>query len=532
MMFGSHIVRRGTGSALAASLFVISLLYLTLSMDRGVNVYDESIMLFGADRVLHGDVPHRDFYALYGPGQFYVLAGLYKLFGASVLIERVWNTIVSACSVVLIFLIVNRVAPSRLAVLAAVAALPWFQNNSIYGTSVIPCMAAMLASLLFLAPALGRTDASPRLLGAGACVGVVALFRYDIGFATLGAECALIAVSTWFERPAARNRPRAVVLSLIVFGGGFAIVALPVAVAYAVAGVLPDLYFDAFAFPASAYARTRALPLPRLSTLMAYPTEFVGVYLPMVLCALAVPAIFAAAFARRSALQWTLLALTVLEAVWFAKGFVRASVIQMSMALVLSAPLAVVLAHAIRGRGRLRTAIAVAALVVCLGETIAWEPPALAMIGRNLTQPPNCRPPPGLGRIACFELPLDDVKTVQYVQQHTAPDDPVFVGVARHDKIFVNDVALYFAMNRRSATKWHHFDPGLQTSAPIQQEIVGELQRGHTRLLVIDARWEGVHEPNDSAVSSGVTILDDYIRQAYAPVATFGAITIMQAKTP
>jgi len=96
-------------------------------------LFDEGITLFGADRVAHGAVPHRDFYTLYGPGQFYVLAGLFKLFGTSVLVERIWNTIVSASSVVLIFLIVDRVAPRRFAVVAAVAGMPWFQNASIYG---------------------------------------------------------------------------------------------------------------------------------------------------------------------------------------------------------------------------------------------------------------------------------------------------------------------------------------------------------------------------------------------------------------
>jgi hypothetical protein len=118
-MFGSHTVRIGTITA----LFLGSLLYLTLCMDQAVNVYDEGITLFGADRVMHGDVLHRDFYALYGPAQFYIIAGLYKLFGASVLIERAWTVIVSGVSIVLIFLIVHRFVLRRFAFLAAIAAL-------------------------------------------------------------------------------------------------------------------------------------------------------------------------------------------------------------------------------------------------------------------------------------------------------------------------------------------------------------------------------------------------------------------------
>jgi hypothetical protein len=42
--------------------------------------------------------------------------------------------------------------------------------------------------------------------------------------------------------------------------------------------------------------------------------------------------------------------------------------------------------------------------------------------------------------------------------------------------------------------------------------------------------WDDQREPNDSALSSGVTLLDDYIRQAYQPVATFGVNTVLRLK--
>ena len=35
----------------------------------------------GACRVLAGDVPYRDFWTMYAPGQFYAVAGLFAAFG-------------------------------------------------------------------------------------------------------------------------------------------------------------------------------------------------------------------------------------------------------------------------------------------------------------------------------------------------------------------------------------------------------------------------------------------------------------------
>ena len=46
-----------------------------LSTGRGLgNVYDEGVMASGADRVLRGEAPYRDFWTVYAPAQFYVLA--------------------------------------------------------------------------------------------------------------------------------------------------------------------------------------------------------------------------------------------------------------------------------------------------------------------------------------------------------------------------------------------------------------------------------------------------------------------------
>jgi hypothetical protein len=138
----------------------------------------------------------------------------------------------------------------------------------------------------------------------------------------------------------------------------------------------------------------------------------------------------------------------------------------------------------------------------------------------------------GLERTACFDLSPEAAQTVHYVQQHTASNDPVFVGLYRHDRIFVNDVTFYFVLNRPPATKWYHFDPGLQTSAAIQRVMIGELRLARPKLVVLTGRvWEDNREPNDSALSSGVTLLDDYIRQEYEPAATFGANTILRLKS-
>jgi 4-amino-4-deoxy-L-arabinose transferase-like glycosyltransferase len=76
-------------------------------MYRYVAPYDEGLILSASSRVLAGDIPYRYFYANYGPAQFYILAALFKLFGPSVLVERLWDVLIRSCTGLVIYLIVD-----------------------------------------------------------------------------------------------------------------------------------------------------------------------------------------------------------------------------------------------------------------------------------------------------------------------------------------------------------------------------------------------------------------------------------------
>ena len=525
-----------------AFVFVAAFALMLLCMDREVGPYDEGIVLFGAARVASGDVPHRDFYANYGPAQFYILAFLFEVFSPSVLVERAWDAAARSASVVLTFLIVARVASIAAAWLAALASLAWLAALGSHGYPVFPALAAALASLLCLMPAFAGAYSAPWLLAAGSCVGLVALFRYDVGFFVLVAEGLVLGACTLSRaRQAGQGASRQLVRAALPFGAGLGLVALPVAAAYAAAGVLDGFFFDIVSFPSQHYARTRSLPFPIRSALRGRPPA-ISVYLPPLACAAAMPAILASVRrpgghgeARRF---WTLLGLMALAAAFFAKGFVRVSPLHMVMAIIPSVSLVTVLAdHARRERGRepiIRWSArvgATGAAILTLGALLTTVERAGLNLAR-LAQGTGCQTPAGFERLACFTVDQNRADAIQYVQQRTGADEAILVGLGRHDKIFVNDVAFYFLAGRWSATRWHHMDPGLQTAAPIQREMVAELSARRPRFVLLDSRWDAVEEPNASAVGSGVTILDDYIRSHFTPVARFGTMTVLQDPRP
>src|ERR1700688_1137506 len=106
-------------------IFTAAALLIGLGMDRMLGVYDEGVILTGAMRVAAGEVPHRDFYANYGPGAFYVIAGLFKIFGQYALVERVYDVLVRAAIVTVCYALATRLARKSTALAAAAIVGLW-----------------------------------------------------------------------------------------------------------------------------------------------------------------------------------------------------------------------------------------------------------------------------------------------------------------------------------------------------------------------------------------------------------------------
>jgi len=533
----------------------MSFLYFIVCMDRNVNPYDEGIILFGANRVMDGDIPHRDFYANYGPAQFYIVAALFKVFGPSVLIERCWDAVVRSVLAALVFAVADRFTLRRVALVASAASVTWLGYLGYYGYTAFPALAASLVSLLFLIPPAGSPGLKLGPILAGGCMGIATLFRYDIGAAGFASGCAILVLDKLLSQA---DNPGwlPMIRALLRFSLGFGIATIPGAILFTIHGAIPDLIFDAIIFPKEFYAKTRSLPFPTLASLHIWPMDF-SIYIPFLAIIAAAATMFDIITAHRPIpgsgpqhgdrrLLMSIAALLLLTIVYAAKGSVRVSPIQISMALIVSLILVSILAQPFPTRRFVSRSVVTACVLLAATYTFFCSVDGLRRAAQNVawatkpgtwqfpaTWPPppegTCRMPAGLDRLACFRVSPEMSETIRYVQGHTAIYEPIFIGLSRHDKILANDVLLYFAINRRSATKWHHFDPGLQTSYLIQQEMVQELQRTKPKLIVLETKWADAHEPNDSANSSGVTLLDKYIEASFKPVAWFGPNTVLQA---
>jgi hypothetical protein len=253
-----------------------------------------------------------------------------------------------------------------------------------------------------------------------------------------------------------------------------------------------------------------------------------AIYLPLLSCAAGVYALWASDGTNEAHRNPRTLAflLVPLVAIFYVKGMVRVSLHHVQLSLVPSVVL-LALAWDLTPRRVPRIALGVlcALNLVAAGECLverAGEPDVTAM---RLSQA-------GFGVFAMDMEYAEPYRAaaVQYLSDHAAAGERVFIGLMQHDRIVVNDVSAYFTSGHLPATKWHHFDPGLQTAAYTQAEIVKELRAHPPQYVWVESTFEGVREPNASSVSSGVFLLDRYLHFAYEPVQSFGPILILKLK--
>jgi hypothetical protein len=126
-----------------------------------------------------------------------------------------------------------------------------------------------------------------------------------------------------------------------------------------------------------------------------------------------------------------------------------------------------------------------------------------------------------LPRAGCVPTLPGQEDAVQILENQSPEPGALFAGLLRHDNVFVNDVSMYFLAGRPIATRYHELHPGVTTTQEVQEEMVAELKATDPDWLVF-VTWGNPNEPNASRFSSGVTLLDDYIRAEYRREYTVG----------
>jgi hypothetical protein len=404
-----------------------------------------------------------------------------------------------------------------------------------------------LVSLLCTAKAIERGPGAERhgrgwLYLGGMAVGAAFLLRQDFGVYVGAAQVAFFAVYGWFGPS---DRGSAVVRRWSRRG-------LPFALGLATVLVVPGAYFisriglgellrDLFIWPYELTKHFRGLPYPRpwdpfgrfIAGEYRWPQLLVGsgatlaFYLPaLVYLATAWDLVRRLRHDGSEPRAWSRLSLLLFGLLAFIQVVHRSDLLHLfptfCVAVILLPSAAKPWIGASHPWRDGRTWLAGFALLLLLA------PPAVVFTYATVPSlggaPPEARSIRGARGI---RPPPDQLAALDYVQRMTGPEEAVFVGNARHDRVLWNDIMFYFLARRPIPTRYHHFDPGLTTTVRVQREIIEELRRNDVRYVVLFSGAELGPEPNRSA-EAGSSLLDEYIRAHYRPVYHSGNYEVLR----
>ncbi len=539
---------KSVSKKLVIFLFIFFLLVLFIKIKTFFNFYDEGFAMFGSTRVLNGDFPYKDFWAIYPPGQFYLVAAVMKLFGPGLLNARIYDTLVRFLLVIGVYLVARRITYQKIALLAALITTFLLASAGFYSYAVFPAMTLGLWSIWFC---LVYADHGHRrwLLLAGVLLGVAAIIRWDIGIyaaisALAGSYVAMLALAVFPNSPTAPRPPlprmlfdpirRLLWLVAPMLGIGL--------VGYGLIGLQSgwtSLYQQVFYFPTSVLHSVRWLPYPSLipSDLIVikhyyeypypefnFPSEdWFRFYLPILTLGMSIGLLVVAYVKNRASLNkasFAILSLTIFGALLFNQALSRYDLIHVIPASILTFMVAGGLIQQFSSLGKKnRVRNTLYGIVICLFALYFAPSLKELLVTLDTAAPWGCY---STIKIAgCVTLQPDEEQAADFIQASTQPIDRIFVGNQKHDRIFVNDIGLYYLAGRMSGTRFHELYPGVATTLPVQTEIAHEIETNGVKWIALVKIWDST-EPNGSALSSGVTYLDDFLHSNYSEVAEFG----------
>ena len=512
-----------------ALLFAGAALLSGITLLDGIQPNDEGLMLAAASRIADGQVPYSDFWWFYPPGQPYLLAGLWELFGPSLLVWRLVRVLCDAGVAVLAYALALRGgASTRLALaswLTATLAMAYPTGPHPFPLTLVLALAALL---LF----------ERRPLVAGALAGMAAAWRIEFAaYLVLGIVLAYCVKGEGFLRQAGSFLGAAAAAALLLYA--------PVVAA---AG-LGDSWDLLVRYPIEDFGEYQSLPFPfdydgplntgSIGGFFSDSAEnLLLFYLPLALVLGLAGSLLALGLRFRRE-RWAQVASAV-----FAIGMAHYLITRPDV--FHTAPLAVMVAvlaawaitdwretepRAARERSPLRVA-ALAGAVLSVGALAYAIIEGLDRRWLELrTDYAELRLPVADGvRVRTAERAALE-RAVRHVRGRVPEGRPIYVGTRRSDLVSSGYPLFYVLAGRPNPTRYDIQAPGVVTSAPVQREIVRDLESTRTQLVV---RWtdplSAVREPNRGGEPTGITLLDDYLRREYLQEARYGDFVILERR--
>jgi hypothetical protein len=499
------------------ALFAATALICGAAAMVGIQPNDEGLMLQAAARIADGQLPYRDFWWFYPPGQPALLGGLWAAFGPSLLTWKLVRALACGAVALVAWRLARRGGAPPWAALAAWAAAT-FALAYPSGPHPFP---------LTLALCLGALVCIERPALAGALTGVAAFWRLEFAaYLALGVLIAY-AVRGASGRWALRYAAWAAGVAALLF--------LPVVV---LAGP-GDTFELLIRYPVFDFADYQTLPFPLdydgpLNTgspggfLRDSAESLLLFYLPLALVLALAGALVAGALRFTRAVWWKV-AVAVFSLGMLHYLLARADAFHTGPLAVMVAILAAWAVPALVAPRALPAAAAAVVALAGLGYALVEGADRLWLLARAGGTPLSL--PVADGALVPEREARDLEAAVRAVRARVPAGEPIYVVPRRSDLVTAGNPLLYVLADRPNPTRYDIQAPGVVTSAPVQREIVADLERARPRVVVRDTSpVTAAPEQSAAGESSGVTLLDESVARAYREVERFGPYVVLERR--
>jgi hypothetical protein len=157
-------------------VFALSALYMARELKRGLVPWDEGVLAESAERVLHGELPHRDYHEIYTGGLSYLNAAAFRLFGTNLASMRYMLFLFFLAWVPASYYVATRFVSAPVASAVTLLAVAWGPPNY---AAAMPSWYNLFFATFGLAALLRYIEVQSRrwLIVAGICGGISFLFK-------------------------------------------------------------------------------------------------------------------------------------------------------------------------------------------------------------------------------------------------------------------------------------------------------------------------------------------------------------------
>lgn len=486
-------------------------------------------------RMLHGDVPYRDFWTMYAPGSFTALSLAFRVFGPHLIVSNLLGILAASAAIATFYDLVRRQTSRTVAVgFATVVAVAYYGTGYSTGfTSYPPAILLTLLAVRIASRGVSSADTG-WAVRAGTLVGLAVLFKHDVA----GYSAIAITASLVWNRRAARLP---IVSVLWRFVTACAIPPVVAIITLISLGAGAAAWTDLVRFPLGDFRYVRGEYFPLLPTLRDGVVSNVEEFVHWGICNLPSIALFVGLRGLvRTSEDRSLEArfLVVVASMAYVLHWIAAHSQINTNAISLPLWSLVVVAAAWRRTALPNTRAGIAMLLLTLAGWASLYPARAVYLAVTTWEPSEWV---GLPRLEGIRGPASRVAELRTLSAAMAladrPEAPLLFLSRRNDAVVYAESFPFWLSERRSATAFHELHPGITDTAVGQRRMLAEIGRGPLPVVVReyrfnDAALDGFRAGVMPFVAIGSTLIDDWVARNYEPDRGIGAYQILRRRSP